>query len=72
MSDPSLGSTPDLTFEEEVYSELEGRLKEAMDEKESVPDSGMISLEIASQENFRSSFHMIPILSDNWCQVFLF
>jgi len=58
-----------LTFEQEVYSELEDRLKEAqeeaVDDQDSKPNSGMISLEIASQENFRSSFHMIPILSDD-------
>ena len=55
-----------------MYSELEDRLKEAqeeaVDDQDSKPNSGMISLEIASQENFRSSFHMIPILSDDWFQ----
>jgi len=62
-------SSENLTFEQEVYSELEDRLKEAqeeaVDDQDSKPNSGMISLEIASQENFRSSFHMIPILSDD-------
>ena len=50
-----------------MYSELENKLKEAIDDENSMPnktDSGMISLEIAEQENFRSSFHMIPIISD--------
>ena len=55
-----------------MYSELEDRLKEAqeeaLDDQDSKLNSGMISLEIASQENFRSSFHMIPILSDDWFQ----
>ena len=64
-----VASSENLTFEQEVYSELEDRLKEAqeeaVDDQDSKPNSGMISLEIASQENFRSSFHMIPILSDD-------